>query len=136
MVEFCAGVDGQNESLVIINKIPPHLALCSSRVKVRTKVPRHLLERTSCTKVIAYLAFACELECVYHDVRNFEERNELDSCAILSYRQIWGFCKNFYKEIVHGLFLLLRSLIVTHVYLLMRVYLYSVLLIWLAYMEF
>ena len=48
---------------------PPHLVLWS-RVKVRTKVLWHLLDRTSCTKVIPYLAFACELECVYHDVCN------------------------------------------------------------------
>jgi hypothetical protein len=49
---------------------PPHLALCSSWVKVRTKVSWQLLDRTSCTKVISYLAFACELECVYYDVCN------------------------------------------------------------------
>jgi len=47
---------------------PPNLALCSSRVKVRIEVPWHLPDRMSCTKVIPYLAFACELECVYHDV--------------------------------------------------------------------
>ena len=30
----------------------------------------NLLDKTSCTKVIPYLAFICELECVYHDEVN------------------------------------------------------------------
>ena len=74
----------------------PHLALCLSRVKVRTKVPRHLLDRTSCTKAIPYLAFACELECVYHDVYNcwrtewiWLQVPSLPCC------QFWGFLQEF-----------------------------------------
>ena len=50
-----------------------------------------------------------------------EERNELDfKCYPCHAANFGGFCKNFHKEIVHSLALLLRSLIVTHVYLLTR----------------
>ena len=59
----------------------------------------------------------------------------LTSSAILAMLPNLGVCKYFHKEIVHGLSLL-RSLIVTHVYLLTKACLYSALLIWLAYVEF
>jgi len=78
---------------------PPQLALCSSRVKVRTKVPWHL-DRTSCTKVIPYFASACELVCVYHDVYNCWRTEwpwpQVSSCHVAKFG---GFCKNFLKEI-------------------------------------
>ena len=72
---------------------PPHLALCSSQVKVRTKVPRHLIDRTSCTKVVPYLAFACELECVYHDIlscwRMEWSRLQVSSCHVARLGKFW-----------------------------------------------
>ena len=109
---------------------PPHLVLWS-RVKVRTKVLWHLLDRTSCTKVIPYLAFACELECVYHDVCNcWRTEWTWPQVPSLPCCHSWGFfARIFIKKFVHGLTLLDRSLIVAHVYLLTRACLYSALLI-------
>ena len=105
---------------------PPHLALCSSRVKVRTKVAWHLHDWTSCTKVIPYLAFVCELGCVYLDVSNCWRKK-------LTYPQfhpamlpnLGGFARIFTRKGVHGLTLLYRSLNVTHTYFLTRACLYS-----------
>ena len=84
---------------------PPHLALCSSRVKVRTKVPWHLLGRTSCTKVIPYLALACELECVYHDACNcWRTEWTWPQVPSLPCCHSWGFfARIFIKKFVHGL---------------------------------
>ena len=66
-----------------------------------------------------------------------EEWNELGlKCHPCHVAKFGEFCKNFYTEIFHGLTLLHRSLIVTHVYLLTRACLYFALLIWLAYVEF
>ena len=57
-----------------------------------------------------------------------EEWNELGlKCHPCHVAKFGEFCKNFYTEIFHGLTLLHRSLIVTHVYLLTRACLYSAL---------
>ena len=96
---------------------PPHLALCSSRVKVRTKVSRELPDRISCTKVISYLALACELECVYHDILSCWRTEwswlQVSSCHVA---RLGDFEKYYYK-IVHGLTLLHGSLRVAHNFL-------------------
>ena len=75
------------------------MALCSSRVKVRTEVQRKLPDRTSCTKVIPYLALACELECVYHDILSCWRTEwswlQVSSCHAAS---LGDFGKNFLQK--------------------------------------
>ena len=73
----------------------PHLALCSSRVKVRTKVKWQLPDRISCTKVIPYIVLACELECVYHDILSCWRTEwswlQVSSCHVARLGNFWIF---------------------------------------------
>ena len=58
-------------------------------------VPWRFPNWISCTKVIPYLAFACELECVYHDVycwRTEWSWLQMPSCHVAKLGDFW---KNF-----------------------------------------
>ena len=93
---------------------PPLLALCLSRVKVRTKVSWLLPNRISCTKVISYLALACEFECVYHDILSCWRIEwswlQVSSCHVA---RLGDFEKYYYKivPLLHGSLRVARSLL-------------------------